>query len=281
MTPRRTTPRLVRRLLPFTVVAGPLFACAEIGTGVETPAAIEMTPFPSPSVVVGDTLRTVGGVVAPVVAIVRNTAGDAISNAPVRYLYADFNRDSALSVDSVTGIVVARKAIAGEAWIAARVGGSLQVIRNLLVTIAPDTLEAPAQPFTLTTTLPDTGRQGAQANASQSLQVALRNIKGAVPTPVNGWVVRYGLRRPLNASNDTTAAVFLVDDQGRVSAIDTTDASGNAGRRIRVRAASFPAGAAGTTDTVEVLVEASLRGQPVRGAPRLIRVAVRRGAIAP
>jgi hypothetical protein len=267
-----------RRLLPAAIVAGALFACAEIGTGPETPAAIEMTPFPSPSVVVGDTLRTVGGVVAPVTAIVRNTAGDPIANAPVRYLYADFNRDSALRVDSLSGIVVAQKAIGGEARIAARVGGSLQVIRNLIVTVRPDTLEAPTQPLTLTTALPDTGRQGAQSNSSPPLQVTLRNLTGAAPTPVNGWVVRYALRRPLNANNDTTAAVFLVDDQGRVSAIDTTDAGGNAARRVRVRVATFPAGA---SDTVEVQVEASYRGQPVRGAPRIIRVAVRRGGAAP
>lgn len=274
---RSSSPRL-RLLVVAGTIAATLLACAEIGTGPEQPAAIEMAPFPSPSIVIGDTLRTVSGVVAPVVAIVRNTAGDPIDNAPVRYLYADFNRDSALLVDSVTGIVVARKATIGEARIAARVGGSLQVIRNLVVTVRPDTLEPPTQNSTLTTTLPDTGRDAARSNTSQQLQVTLRNLDGAAPTPVNGWVVRYSLRRPLNASNDTTAVAFLVDDQGRASIIDTTDPSGSASRRVRVRATSFPTGG---EDTVEVQVDASFRGQPVRGAPRLLRLIVRRGTATP
>lgn len=270
--------RFRRPVLALTTVAT-MVACAEIGTGPEQAAAIEMTPFPSPSVVVGDTLRDANGVVAPVVAVVRNTAGDVISDAPIRYLYADFNRDSALLVDSITGIVVATRAITGDARIAARVGGSLQIIRPLVVTVRPDTLEVSTPIVTqLTTTLPDTGRQAASLNTSQPLTATLRNRDGSAPVPVNGWVVRYVLRSPSNASNDTTAAAFLVDDQGRASVIDTTDASGSAGRRVRVRATVFPTGAA---DTIEVDVEASYRGQLVSGAPRRLRVPVIRASGTP
>jgi hypothetical protein len=272
-------PHRRHRLLAAVSVAGAVLACAEIGTAPEQPAAIEMVPFPSPSIVVGDTLRSIDGVVAPVRAIVRNTAGDAIENAPVRYLYADFNRDTgAVFVDSLTGIVVARRAITGDARIAARVGPVLQVIRNLIVTVRPDTLEAGASPPPLSVTLPDTGRSGAQANSSQAVQATLRNLAGTSPVPVNGWVVRFGLRRPLNAANDTSAAVFLVDDQGRASTIDTTDNSGTAGRRVRVRAASFPTTA---VDTVEVQLSASYRGRLVPGASQVVRLVVRRGAAAP
>lgn len=279
MTPRAVGRRRWRRLLAAVSVAGAVLACAEIGTAPEQPAAIEMVPFPSPSIVVGDTLRSIDGVVAPVRAIVRNTAGDPIDNAPVRYLYADFNRDTgAVFVDSLTGIVVARRAITGDARIAARVGPVLQVIRNLIVTVRPDTLEAGASPPPLSVTLPDTGRSGAQANSSQAVQATLRSLAGTAPVPVNGWVVRFGLRRPLNAANDTSAAVFLVDDQGRASTIDTTDNSGTAGRRVRVRAASFPTTA---VDTVEVQLSASYRGRLVPGASQVVRLVVRRGAAAP
>lgn len=279
MTPSAEGRRRWRRLLAAVSVAGAVLACAEIGTAPEQPAAIEMVPFPSPSIVVGDTLRSIDGVVAPVRAIVRNTAGDPIDNAPVRYLYADFNRDTgAVFVDSLTGIVVARRAITGDARIAARVGPVLQVIRNLIVTVRPDTLEAGASPPPLSVTLPDTGRSGAQANSSQAVQATLRNLAGTAPVPVNGWVVRFGLRRPLNAANDTSAAVFLVDDQGRASTIDTTDNSGTAGRRVRVRAASFPTTA---VDTVEVQLSASYRGRLVPGASQVVRLVVRRGAAAP
>lgn len=279
MTPRTVGRRRWRRLLVAVLVAGAVLACAEIGTAPEQPAAIEMVPFPSPSIVVGDTLRSIDGVVAPVRAIVRNTAGDPIEDAPVRYLYADFNRDTgAVFVDSLTGVVVARRAITGDARIAARVGPVLQVIRNLIVTVRPDTLEAGASPPPLSVTLPDTGRSGAQANSSQAVQATLRNLAGTAPVPVNGWVVRFGLRRPLNAANDTSAAVFLVDDQGRASTIDTTDNSGTAGRRVRVRAASFPTTA---VDTVEVQLSASYRGRLVPGASQVVRLVVRRGAAGP
>ena len=279
MTPRAVGRRRWRRLLVAVSVAGAVLACAEIGTAPEQPAAIEMVPFPSPSIVVGDTLRSIDGVVAPVRAIVRNTAGDPIEDAPVRYLYADFNRDTgAVFVDSLTGVVVARRAITGDARIAARVGPVLQVIRNLIVTVRPDTLETGASPPPLSVTLPDTGRSGAQANSSQAVQATLRNLAGTAPVPVNGWVVRFGLRRPLNAANDTSAAVFLVDDQGRASTIDTTDNSGTAGRRVRVRAASFPTTA---VDTVEVQLSASYRGRLVPGASQVVRLVVRRGAAGP
>lgn len=279
MTPRAVGRRRWRRLLVAVSVAGAVLACAEIGTAPEQPAAIEMVPFPSPSIVVGDTLRSIDGVVAPVRAIVRNTAGDPIEDAPVRYLYADFNRDTgAVFVDSLTGVVVARRAITGDARIAARVGPVLQVIRNLIVTVRPDTLETGASPPPLSVTLPDTGRSGAQANSSQAVQATLRNLAGTAPVPVNGWLVRFGLRRPLNAANDTSAAVFLVDDQGRASTIDTTDNSGTAGRRVRVRAASFPTTA---VDTVEVQLSASYRGRLVPGASQVVRLVVRRGAAGP
>lgn len=279
MTPRAVGRRRWRRLLVAVSVAGAVLACAEIGTAPEQPAAIEMVPFPSPSIVVGDTLRSIDGVVAPVRAIVRNTAGDPIEDAPVRYLYADFNRDTgAVFVDSLTGVVVARRAITGDARIAARVGPVLQVIRNLIVTVRPDTLETGASLPPLSVTLPDTGRSGAQANSSQAVQATLRNLAGTAPVPVNGWLVRFGLRRPLNAANDTSAAVFLVDDQGRASTIDTTDNSGTAGRRVRVRAASFPTTA---VDTVEVQLSASYRGRLVPGASQVVRLVVRRGAAGP
>ena len=66
--------RAAQRLLVVTVLGatGVGTACAEIGLGPNEAAAIELDPFPSPSVVVGDTLRTIDGVVSPVRARVFN-----------------------------------------------------------------------------------------------------------------------------------------------------------------------------------------------------------------
>lgn len=269
-----------RRLVgALTLVVSGALACAEVGTNPETPAAIELPPFPSPSVVVGDTLRDLDGNVTPIVAIVRNIRGDVISGADVRYLYADFARDTALQIDPVTGIVFAGRAATGEARIAARVGTTLQVLRTLTVTLRPDSMDAQARVIALlTTVVPDTGREAAGRNTSQGMQVNVRHrpAAGGVAA-VNAWPVRYRIVRPANAGNDTTAAAFLVDDQGRPSALDTTNSSGNAIRRVRVRAAQFPTSFA--VDSVIVEATASYRGVPLAGAPVRFAVPVSRPAV--
>jgi hypothetical protein len=256
----------------------PLASCAEVGTGPSEPASIEFTPFPSPSVVVGDTLRDLEGRVAPVRALLRNIRGEVIEEAQVRYLYADFARDTALAVDSATGIVRALKASRGsngDARIAARAGASLQVIRSLIVTLRPDSIDGQRVAPLFTTQLPDTGRVRAQGNTTPELSVTVRHIASATSvTGVNAWPVRFELVRPANPTNDTTAAVFLVDDQGRPSTLDTTNTSGTAGRRVRVRAALFPTGTA--VDSIIVKATARYRGQLLRGDSVRIAVPVRR-----
>ena len=253
-------------------------ACADVGSGPEVPAAIELPPFPFPSVVVGDTLRNEAGAVAPVRAIVRNSSGDIITGARPTYLYADFLRDTAFLVDTATGIVVARKQIR-EGRIAARIGSSLQVLRPLMSTVRPDTVDAGNRIDALIVSLlPDTGRARAEGNTTRELGVVVRNRQGAAPVGVSGWLVRFQLIKPANPTNDTSAAVYLVDERLSASAVDTTSDDGSAGRRVRVRAARFPVpqGNARVTDTI--IVEATLRyrGQLVRGAPiRLIAPVVR------
>jgi len=271
----------VNRFLLLCAVAAAVFgaaACAEVGTGPEVPASIELPPFAFPTVVVGDTLRDENGVVAPIRAIVRNARGEELADARPSYLYADFLRDTAFLVDTTSGVIVARKAVA-QGRIAARIGSSLQVIRNLIATVRPDTARAGEVPPELVVSLlPDTGRARAEGNTTREIPVLVRNLQGSTPAPVQGWLVRFRLVKPANPDNDTTQVVFLVDDQLRPSTLDTTGADGSAGRRVRVRAAQFPVpnGNARVDDTV--VVEATLRykGQVVPGAPvRLIAPVIR------
>lgn len=268
---------LGRTLLVAAACVCSVAACAEVGSGPDVPAAIELTTLPSPSVVIGDTLRDTSGVVAPVRAIVRNLNGDEIKDAGVKYLYADFLRDSALAVDSTSGIVRALKATTGEARLAARAGSSLQVLKSIIVTTRPDSMDRVGQsaPAVFTTTLADTGRSGASANSSPALTAVVRHVDATTTGTVNAWVVRFVIIAPANATNDTTKAVYLVDDQGRASVLDTTDASGVAGRKVRVRAAQFPTGTA--VDTVTVRATATYRGTTLKGAPILIKLPVKRG----
>lgn len=255
------------------LAAGAAAACGDVGMDPELPAAIEWLPFPSPSVVVGDTLRDERGVVARVRAIVLNSAGDTLPGALAQYLYADFNRDSALLVDS-TGLVRALRKPKADARLAARAGASLQVLRPIVVTDRPDTVSGGGPAPLLTLTLPDTGRTAANANSTAPLSVTVRTGPGGADGGVTGWLVRYELLRPANPRNDTTQGAWLVDDTGRPSAVDTTDGSGGAARKVRVRAAVFPSAVG--TDTVVVQAVVRYRGVAVRGAPLRLVVAVRR-----
>ena len=270
--------RAAQRLLVVTVLGatGVGTACAEIGIGPNEAAAIELDPFPSPSVVVGDTLRTIDGVVSPVRARVFNVRGELIGDAAPRYLYADYNIDSALAIDSATGIVVAKTLVAGDKRIAARIGGTLQVLRGIRIVPRPDSVSGTSLTEILGTTVPDTGRQGQENNSTKALSVTVRNRDGNTVSPVRSWPVRFQLVSPANPTNDTMAAVYLVDDQGRASTLDTTDDSGAAGRRVRVRALQFPVGAA--VESVVVRATVTYRGQPLKGSPVRISAPVRRGA---
>lgn len=259
-----------------TGVAAVAFGCAEVGTEPDEPAAIEFAPFPAPAVVVGDTLRdATTGVVAPIQAIVRNLAGAPIDGASTTYLYADANRDTALKVDATTGIVVGRAVVGPDTRVVARVGSKLQVIRSLIVTTRPDTLEGSAVATLLTTTLPDTGRARAQLNSTQALTASVKHREGSTLTGVNGWVVRFEVVTPANPTNDTTRTAYLVNDAGTASVIDTSDTQGTAGRRVRVRASAFPISG---TDTIVVRASTTYKGRVIPGSGVLLKAPVRRGA---
>jgi hypothetical protein len=271
--------RRLGRAVTWTVACGALLAagvsaCVEIGTGPTDAAAIELAPFASPSIVIGDSLRDINGALARITAIVRNIRGEEIADLPVRFLYADFPRDSALVVDSASGFVYAARVAKGEARIAARVGSTLQVLRPLIVTTRPDTMNVTGTVAELVTTLPDTARLNDNRNISEPLSVVVRHKEGDVLSGVNAWLVRFEVIYPANPTNDTTGAAFLVNTASRASMIDTTDNGGTASRRVRVRAALFPAGKA--RDSVAVRVTTSYRGVPVRGAPVTIVLPVRR-----
>jgi hypothetical protein len=266
----------LRRVAASVVFVAGAWSCVEIGTEPTRAAAVELPPFPSPSIVVGDSLRDVNGNAAQITAIVRNIRGEVI-DAPVRFLYADFNRDSALAVDSLTGFVRAVKVAKGEARIAVRVGSTLQVLRSIIVTTRPDTIgAADTVAAVLVTVLPDTARASTNPNKSNALTVTVRHFEGTTASSVYAWPVQFEVIKPANPTNDTTAAAWMVDDNGRASALDTSDAAGTAARRVRVRAALFPA--AGTAqDTVIVRAMARYRGKLVPDSALRFLVPVRRG----
>lgn len=259
-------------------------SCKEIASSPTTPFAIELAALSAPAVAIGDTLRDANGVATPLSAIVRNLSGDAITNAPVRYVYADASRDTALFVDSITGIVVALKPLSNGsttatgtplARIAARVGNNLQVVRTIRVTTRPDSVDrnGAVAVDSIRVALPD-NTAGNDRNTSSGLAVAVRHVETAAVTGVQYWLVKYEISGPANSINDSTRGAYLVDETGKVSNVDTTDASGLAARYVRVRPSQFPP--AGTVDSVIVLATVRYRGENVKGSPIRIKVPVKK-----
>ncbi len=265
----------VRRGFGLVAMAGAVIAaaCAEIGTDPSVPASIEALPLAAPAIAIGDVMRDTLGVEQTVRAIVRNIQGHIIEGAELRYLYVQFARDSALEVDSVTGSVrVLKRPGTGPLQIAARFANALQILIPVRVTNAPDTL-IPRNTASLVTFAPDTGRAGADSN-SVPVEVLLqyRDALGARQN-VADWLVRFAVVKPRNLQNDTTQAVFLLDDNFRGSRLDTTGTNGIASRRLRVRPALFFTGNT-TMDTVEVDAMAWVKGDTVRGAPIRLKIPV-------
>src|SRR5437867_1625865 len=112
-------------------------ACTDISGSSTSVLSIQFDTLPSPSVVLGDTLRdTTGAVVRPVVHAF-NFKGAEIIPAPVYFL----SPDSGVTVDSATGVIVGDSLRSTSARIVATVG-RLQAIQRVDVTLSPDLLEA-------------------------------------------------------------------------------------------------------------------------------------------
>lgn len=257
------------------IAIGVGMACAQIGTDPSVPASLEIAPFPFPAVAVGDSLRDTLGVAIPIRAIVRNIGGDAIVDAPLRYLSRDTL--SRLLVDSISGHVFAvGLPTPNPVSVAARFGQSLQILAQVRVTNAPDT--AFRTDSAALRRLVSEGVIGAADSNTVAVQLRAQYRNDArVLQNVNAWLVRFAVVRPANRTNDTMAAVYLVDEVGRPSQIDTTGTDGFASRRVRVRASRFPAvGVA--QDTIELEAAVMRRGAPVAGAPVRFLVPVTRTA---
>lgn len=225
-----------------------LFAagCIDFGTDTNAIGAISFDGIPYPAVVAGDTLRNEQGQVAALRATVRSGAGDTVPNAKVQF----FTRDTTIQL-TADGIVIGRATATGLARLFATVDGLQSITREIDVVRRPDSVEFVSAPTELTVSSADT------TNNSQPFQLRLLNM--ASSSGVKGFLVRYTLEfhGAVIASGDTTR-ILLVDDLGRPSTVDTTDDSGNAGRRVHARVPAL----SGVTDSAIVRWHVSAGAYP-------------------
>ena len=235
--------------LPLFLIAGALLlACVDIPTGDDALLSFQFDPLPSPSVIAGDTLRDSSGVAAPVSVTAFNYNGDSVTGSAVRFRALD----TRVRVDSLTGIVVGDSATSTSSRILATIDDFTGLI-SLAVALRPDTVVESNARDSLSYSLTDT-----LANVSSAIGVRVLHGPAAGDSAVRSFRVTFDVLSPSD-----TALARLVDDAGRRSPADTTDASGVAARRIRVNVTRLGS----AVDSVIVRANVRYRGQHVRGSP--------------
>ena len=221
-------------------------ACVELGTDPNEIGAISFSGVPYPAVVAGDTLRNEQGQIEPLRATVLSGAGDTVQNAQVEF----FSRDTTVRLLS-DGRVIAFTTARGPARLFATVDGLQSVTREIDVVSRPDSVELVSAPDTLVVSAVDT--------TNNSGDFRLRLSSQASGDRVKGFLVRYVLefRGEVIAPGDTTR-ILIVDEAGRPSVVDTTDANGEGARRVHVRVPQL----SGTSDSAVVRFRVSAAAFP-------------------
>jgi len=235
--------------IPLGFISGAILlaACVEIPTGADELLSIEVNPLPSPSVVVGDTLRDSTGAVTPVRITAFNFSGEEIETPTARF----FAVDRSIRVDSLTGIVRGDSVRTSARILVSLKGLSATV--PIAVTLRPDTVTLSNGRDSLSYSLTDT-----TTNVSPAIGVKVLHGAAAADSAVALYFVSFRVVSPT-----TVGLAQLVDDNRRASSADTSDASGIATRRIKLDPTKL------VTVTDSVIVEASVkyRGANIKGSP--------------
>jgi len=237
-------------VLAVVTVSTVAAACSDVSGSSTSVLSIQFDTLPSPSVVVGDTLRdTTGAVVRPIVHAF-NFKGAEITPAPVFFL----SPDSGISVDSATGIVVGDSLRSTAARIVATVG-TLQAVQRVSTTLRPDILIGKNVFDSLLYSITDT-----TSIVSPALTVMLSHGIAPNDSAVGSYIVSFAI-----VSQPDPQLSELVNDVSKPSLVDTTDASGIAGRKVRLHPLHLSSGT--QVDSIIVRATAKYRGAIVRGSP--------------
>ena len=256
---------MIRRIATLLFVVAGLLAVACIDMSApKGPASISSLLLPSPSVVVGDTMRDSAGKAAPL----RVIAYDA-NDVPIPADAQFFVVDSAPVGHMTNGIVVGDKQ--GSIHIIGQVAGVQTTPVTVPVTVAPKTFALTGKVDTLKVPLISITDTTSRSVGSATIAVTLR---GAGDTASLGFLVKYELAKAPATIPSSIPGIFFSDDGTKVSAVDTTD-GGGASRKLFVRSWLLvdQAVRGGTkVDSAVVIVTTSYKGAPVSGSP--IRVVI-------
>lgn len=226
-------------------------ACIDLSVDPDEIVAIELAEFPWPSVVAGDTLRDATGAVAPLVARLFNADGDEVTGT-VEFL---LERTGARVISG--GRLVADDTATETIGIIASAPGVQSIVRQIEIVSAPVSMAAEGVIVPLRWVVPD----NPSSNTSQALGV---RILSGPDEGVRAWIVTFTLEAGgRQIAESDTSQIFLVGDNGRPSYVDTTETTGLASRRVRLKI--LPGLVA--PDSAIVTMRASYKGRPLAGSP--------------
>jgi hypothetical protein len=237
-------------LATLSLIVAASVACEDISGNETSVLSIQFDSLATPSVVVGDTLRDTTGVVFLPVVHAFNFNGDEIPSPAVWFQ----SPDSGITVDSATGIIVGDSLRSNAARVIATIGG-LQAIQKVEVTLRPDLIAAVHSLDSLSYSLLDTTQ-----NVSPALTVKLSHGTAPNDSAVKSYIVSFSI-----ISQSDPQLAELINDAKRLSVVDTTDASGIAGRAIRLHPLFLAPGT--SVDSIVVNASARYRGALVSGSP--------------
>jgi hypothetical protein len=228
------------------------------------PASISSIVLPSPSVVVGDSMRDSTGAVAPL----SLNAFDA-NDVPLLGLTSQFFITDSLAAARIdkNNVIIGEKQ--GTIHVVGQIGGVQSAPALVPITVAPTLLALTGKIDTLV--VPFAGDTTSLSTGSEAMSVTLR---GAGDTASLGFVVRFQLTSAPPTIQGPIPGVFVSENGTNVSPVDTTDATG-ASRKLVVRAwllADKDLQAGNKVDSAVVVVSTSYKGRPVFGSP--IRIVI-------
>ena len=244
--------------MSLTLISGAMLlaACVEIPTGENDILSFEFAPLPSPSVVVGDSLRDTLGIVKGITLRAFNYSGDEVQDPEVTFTAVD----RGVRVNSTTGVVVGDSVRSS-----ARIVATLRELTStvtIAVTQRPDTVIGSNDRDSLAYSAIDTA-----SNVSPTIGVrVLTQSPAGTDSSVASYLVSFLITSPSD-----TALARLVNESGGRSSLDTTDSRGIAGRRIKLDVTRLTS----LSDSVIVQAFVKYRGVNVRGSPRRLVLKVK------
>jgi hypothetical protein len=255
--------RFVRLL--GVVAVGLAVACIDM-SAPKGAASISVLQLPSPSVVVGDTMRDSLGKAAPLTVIAYDGNNAPLTDISPLFFISDTTHTAHLNGGNV---LVGDKP--GSVQLIGQIGALQTPPATVPVTFAPtkivaaplpqdDTLRAPF-PLDSTTSI---------KSVSIGVLVLGVPLPGGTDSVSQGFVVKYDLKSaPATKAGSKSPAVYLADNNGHVATADTTHASG-ASRNLTVNSffLADPALLGGTkVDSAVVEVSTKYKGVLVSGSP--------------